>query len=255
MRNLFRHLLAAAGLACLLPVTVDAADIRVFAINPLRGPFAGLAETFSRDTGHHVEIVFGAPPALIKRLTAGESADLVVFAQNSLEGAMKTGRLGGGSTTEIGRAGVGVVVRAGTAAPNISTADALKKALLDADSLVFNQLASGRYFATVVERLGITDQIKAKTKRPEADADVFEHMRNSKGKDIGILSLPAIMADGGKTVRMAGPLPGQLQHYEPYLAALTVNAKSPDAAKAFVAFLTSPQTRATLAKRGVEQTK
>jgi len=230
MRNPLRLFLAAGLLAVLVPPSIWAADVRILAINPMRGPLSGLADTFGRDTGHRVEFVFGVPNDLIKRLTGGEAADVVMFTRTEFEGVMKTGKVVGGSRVEVGRVGVAVMVRAGTVAPDVSNPDALKKALLDADSIAFNQRASGTYFAGVLDRLGIAAEVKGKTKRPEADAGVFEHVRMSKGKDLGILSVAAIMGDEGKTVRMAGPLPGKLQSYEPYIAGLTTSARSPDAA-------------------------
>lgn len=234
---------------------VQAADIRVFCSLPMRGPTAGLADTFSRETSHRVEFVYGVSPDLIKRLTGGEAADVVVLPRGPFEDAVKTGRLVGGSRTEVGRIGVGVFVRAGAAAPDISTPDALKRALLGADSLAFNQRASGDHFAGVLERLGIAGEVKGKSRRPDVDAGVYEHIQKGKGKDLGIGTLSVIMVDGGKTVRLVGPLPAQLQSYEPYTAALTANSKSPDAGRAFIRFLTSPQTKATMAKRGADQAK
>jgi len=255
MKNPLRLLLAAGLLAVLVPPSIWAADVRVLAINPMRGPLSSLANSFGRDTGHRVEILFGTPNDLIKRLAGGETADVVVFTRTEFEGVMKTGKVVEGSRVEVGRVGVAVMVRAGAATPDVSTPDALKKALLDADSIAFNQRASGTIFAGVLERLGIAAEVKGKTKRPEADAGVFENVRTGKGKDLGILSVAAIMGDGGKTVRLVGPLPGKLQTYEPYVVGLTTGARSPEAAKAFFAFLTSPQTKAILAKRGVEQAR
>lgn len=233
----------------------QAADIRVFCSGPMRGPTTGLADTFGRETGHRVEFVYGVSPDLIKRLAGGEAVDVVVFPRGPFEDAVKTRRVAGGSGTEVGRIGVGVFVRAGAIAPDISTPDALKRALLDADSVVFNQRASGTHFAGVLERLGIAGELKGKARRPDADAEVYEHIQKGKGKDLGIGTLSVIMADGGKTVRLVGALPVQLQSYEPYTAALTTNSKSPDAGRAFIRFLTSPQAKATLAKRGVDQAK
>jgi len=255
MKNPFRFFFAAGILALLVPAAVEAADIKVLSSNSMRAPVAGLADAFGRDTGHRVEFVFGVSRDLVKRLAAGEAADVVLLTRGSFEDAAKTGKVIGESRTEIGRIGVGVMVRAGTAAPDISTPEALKKALLDADSVAFNQRASGRHFAGVLERLAIAVEVKGKTVRPEVDAGLYAHMRESKGKDLGIGTLTSIMEDGGTSVRLVGPLPAQLQSYEPHLAGLTTNAKSPDAAKAFIGFLTSPQTKATLAKRGVDQAK
>jgi len=256
MKNPFRSFAATGILAFVAAAaSVHAADIRVFCAGPMQAPLAGIGESFGRDTGHRVELVFGPSPALIKRLVGGEAADVVVFPRGPFEDAVKTGKVAGASRIAVGRIGVGVMVRAGAAAPDISTPDALKRALLGADSLAFNQRASGTHFAGVLERLGIAGDVKGKSKRPEVDLGVFEHVQKGKGKDLGISTLAAIMADGGKTVRLVGPLPGQLQNYEPYVAGLTANSKSPDAARAFIRFLTSPQTKATMAKRGVEQAK
>ena len=218
----------------------------------MEGPVAGLGEAFGRDTGHRVEFVFGVSNNLVKRLEGGEGADAVLLTRSTFEAAMRTGVLAGASRAEIGGVGIGVIVRAGAAAPDISTPDALRKALLAADSVVINQRASGAHFAGVLERLGIAAAVKDKSRRPELDAGVIDEVGRGRGKDLGISTLTIIMADGGKTVRLAGPLPGELQNCEPFLAAVTANAKSPEAAGDFIAFLTSPQTRATLAKRGVE---
>lgn len=255
MRNPTRLLFAAGVFALLLPAAARAADIRVFISNPMEGPVAGLAEAFGRSTGHRAEFVIGVSPDLVKRIAGGESCDAVLLTRSAFEAAIKNGILVGASRAEVGRVGVGVIVRAGAAVPDVSTTEALRKALLEADSVVYNQRVSGAHFARVLERLGIADAVKGKSQRPELDAGVFEALQKGTGKDFGISTLTIIMADGGKRVRLAGPLPAELQNYEPYLAAVTANAKSPEAAKALVAFLTSPQTKATLAKRGVDQAK
>ena len=254
MNNPARLLATLGILALLMPTAAPAADVRVFCSNPIEGPLAGLAEAFGRDTGHRVELVFGVSNALVKRLESGESADAVVLTRGTFEAALKTGVLVGASRTEVGRVGIGVVVRAGAAVPDVSTPDALRQALLDADSLVYNDIrrVSGAHFAGVLERLGIAAGVKDKSRRVDTDADVFAEIANGKGKDYGISTLTIIVADAGRTVRLAGPLPEALQNYEPYLAAVTASARAPDAAGAFLAFLTSPQARAMLAKRGVE---
>jgi len=252
MKIPLRSFLTVGSLAFLLPVGAGAADIRVLCGDPISGPLAGLAETYGRDSGHRVELVFAPTIELVKRLAAGEPADAVLFVRRQFDNAVKTGRVMAASRTEFGRIGVGVMVRAGAPAPDISTANALKNALLGADSVVFNERTTGTHFAGVLERLGIADELKGRIVRAEFNAGVFEYVRKGKGKDLGFATMTVIMEDAGKTVRLVGPLPAPLQSYEPYYAGLTVDAKSPDAARAFIRFLMSPQTQATLAKRGVE---
>src|SRR5262249_46333907 len=124
--------------------------------------------------------------------------------------------------------------------------------LLGADTVVFNKRTTGTYFAEVLERLGIADELKGRIVLAEFNAGVFEHMRKGKGKDVGFATMTVIMEEGGEKVRLGGRLPEPVESYEPYYAGLTVDAKSPDAARAFIHFLMSPQTQATLTKRGVE---
>src|SRR5262245_5378969 len=134
MKHPSRVLLAVGMLVLLAPSGALPADIRVLCSQPMRVPLTGMAETFQRDTGHRVEFVFGVSDDMLKRLAAGETADAVVLTRRFFETAMKAGHVVGGSRIEIGRLGIGVVVRAGAAVPDISTPEALKRALLEADT-------------------------------------------------------------------------------------------------------------------------
>lgn len=257
MRCTARLLSRVAIVALLMPAASPAADIRVLVSNPVEGPIAAIAAPFSGATGHRAEFVFGVSTNLVQRLESGETADAVVLPRATFEAAAKSGLLAAASRTEVGRVGIGVVVRAGSATTDVSTPDALKRALLGADSIVYNdeRRASGAHFARVLERLGIAAAVKDRSRRVETDARVFAEVAKGTGRDYGASTLTIIMADAGRTVRLAGPLPEELQNDEPYLAAVTASAGSPDAARAFIAFLTSPQARATLAQRGLEQAR
>jgi molybdate transport system substrate-binding protein len=150
----------------------------------------------------------------------------------------------------VARAGIGLFVRAdATAVPRISTPGALQQALLGADAIVFNNVASGNYFATVLDRLGIAETVKAKITRA-SPADVVDRIVQGKGNDIGVGTVPLIIPD--KRVKLIGPLPGELQNYLIYVAAIMKDARSPDAAADFVRFLGSPDARATFKAAGAD---
>jgi molybdate transport system substrate-binding protein len=144
--------------------------------------------------------------------------------------------------------GIGLFVRAGVAVPDISTPESLKRALLSADALIFNNVASGNYFATVLERLDISEAVKGKVTRA-SPADVVTRIVQGKGTDIGVGVIPLILID--KRLTLAGLLPGELQNYLVYAAAITTNAPSPDAGKDFIRFLASPAARAAFTANGV----
>jgi molybdate transport system substrate-binding protein len=160
---------------------------------------------------------------------------------------VKAGKLVPGEHPVVGRVGIGLFVRADVGAPNISTSVALKLALLSSDALVFNNVASGNYFATVLERLEISEAMKSKVIRA-SPVDVSTRIVQGKGNDIGVGTVPLILMD--KRLKLVGPLPDDLQSYLVYVAAIMTNAESPDAGKAFIRFLASPDARTTFSKAG-----
>jgi molybdate transport system substrate-binding protein len=163
----------------------------------------------------------------------------------------KTGKVVAGDHPVVGRVGLGLFVRANAPARDIdiSTTEAFKQALLNADSVVFNNVASGNYFATVLERLKIADAMKPKSLRLAPFAD-FDRVIEGKGNDIGVGVIPLIKITKG--LRLLGPLPPELQNPIVYAAAPMTSAATPQAAKAFIGFLTSPAAKAAFAANGVD---
>jgi molybdate transport system substrate-binding protein len=209
-----------------------------------------IAESFRSTSSHTVNIEFGLSPAIHQKLAAGEAADVVIIQPNFVDELSLAGKLKPGGHPVVARAGIGLFVRAdATAVPRISTPGALQQALLGADAIVFNNVASGNYFATVLDRLGIAETVKAKITRA-SPADVVDRIVQGKGNDIGVGTVPLIIPD--KRVKLIGPLPGELQNYLIYVAAIMKDARSPDAAADFVRFLGSPDARATFKAAGAD---
>ena len=148
----------------------------------------------------------------------------------------------------LGRVGVGVVIRNGAPKPDISSTEALKRAVLEADAIIYNKASSGLYVEDLLRRLGLADQIQGKTRR-YGGTDMIEPLIKGQGKEIGFMPIAQILHCHDRGLRLVGPLPADIQNY-------TINAaesvSSSEAALAFVRFLGAPQSKAIFSAAGVE---
>src|SRR5262249_20780858 len=151
-----------------------------------------------------------------------------------------------------GRAGGGVGVPAAPPPRDVPPPAAFKHAVLAADSVVYNTASTGLYLEKLFERLGIAGDIKAKTTRYPNGERVMEHLINGKGNEIGFGAITEIKLFEPKGLKLVGPLPAEVQNYTTYGAALMAGAPSPQAAKAFLTFLATPEAKQAFAAGGVE---
>ena len=191
--------------------------IKVLSDGPLQPALLPIGEAFRRDSGHQVEFVFGASPVVHKKVVDGETADVLIIQPNFIAELVKSGKVVPGEHPVIGRVGFGLFVRIDAPARDISTVDAFRQVLLDADHLIFNNVASGNYFTTVLERLNIAEAVKAKVVRLPPGAAVPSQVSQGKGNDIGVGTTSAIIEN--KNVRLIGLLPPELQSHIAYAAA------------------------------------
>ena len=140
----------------------------------------------------------------------------------------------------------------GATVPNVKTADALKQALLSADSIVYNEGSSGLYLEKLFEQMGIAAQLKTKTTRYPNGGQVIQHVINGKGVEIGLVPVPVIISNEGKGIQLAGPLPAEVQNATSYAAVVMTSGKSIDAAKDFIRYLTLPAAKQTFKAAGVD---
>lgn len=251
MKNLVCILAAvcALAIATVLSLALAQQKIKVLSDGPLRPALTPIGQAFRRDSGYEVEYFFGTSPVVHKKVADSETADVLIIQPDFVDELVKSGKVASGEHPRIGRVGFGLAARADAPARDISTVEAFQQALLSADTLIFNNVASGNYFATVLERLNIAEAVKAKVARIPPAA-VFERIRTGKGNDIGVGTIPQILAD--PSLRLIGPLPAAFQSHIVYAAAPMSNAPSPDAAKAFIAFLLSPAAKSLFAANAVE---
>jgi len=160
------------GCAALLAYTgfAPAAEIKVFSTIGVQSALEELAPQFEKASGHKLNISWATAAILVKRVQAGESADLMVLTKQSLDALIKDNKASAGPDATFASSGMAMVIKKGAPKPDISTPDAFKQTLLNAKAIAYSDPAhggaSGVYFAKLLERMGIAEQMKAKTRHP-----------------------------------------------------------------------------------------
>jgi molybdate transport system substrate-binding protein len=237
----FRYCLFA--LLFLIPAcaTVQAEEIKVFSVNGVKDVLMKLGADFETVTGNHVQLTFGTIGQLNERMKAGDMPDVLVAISPAMVKAEEQGTIAAGGSIEVGRTGMGVAVKAGTAAPDLSTSQSFRDALLKAKSLAYSDpktgAASGVAFAKILTRMGLADQVKDKTTLV-GGGSVGELVAQGK-VELGIQQITELLPVKGIT--LVGPLPAEWQSVTVYQAGvLRQTAKAKDAAS-FVRFISSPE--------------
>ena len=229
----------------------DAAEIRVLSAGAVRAIVTELARAFEKESGHTVALEFGTVGVTRKRLAAGP-ADLVIMTDVAIDETSREGAVVAGSRADIARTGMGVGVREGAARPDISTSEAFKQALLAAKSVTYVDPAqgatSGIHFAGLLQKLGIADAMKPKTTLVPGGYPAELVARGEV--EMVVHQISEIVPVKG--VALVGPLPKDIQKVTTYSAGLTTKAATPEVARAFVAFLTSPAMKARFAAAGLD---
>src|SRR5689334_7793028 len=194
--------------ALLFAGAAQASEIKVLSGNGARAAVAELAEQFERASGHTVRVVFAVNPEVKRRIDAGEAFDVAVLNPPVLDALIKEGRGVRQTRSVIGRAGIGAAVREGAPKPDISTVAAFKRALLAVNSVAYpGEGASGKYFVSVVQRLGIADEMKPRMRPMPAEYNV-EVVANG---EVDMVVVVASRIAGVQGVQFVGTLPQELQ--------------------------------------------
>jgi molybdate transport system substrate-binding protein len=227
---------------------LEAAELKVIAGGSMTGSLNELGPQFERASGHKLIIHFDSTPNIITRVTSGTPFDLVVVPVDVFKDAGAKARFSPSPATDIARVGYGVIVRSGAPKPDISTSDALKKTLLDAQTIAFLPAsAAGAYVLKVFDRLDIAEAMKARTRPQTAPAQIAEAVARGEA-ELGVFLVNVLMAPG---VELVGPLPAELQQELVFTAAVAADTKEAEAAKAFIDYLTTPAAAAVIKAKGM----
>ena len=227
----------------------QAAELRVMAANAVKEAYVELVSDFEKSTGHKVTTIWGGTESIAKRIGGGEMADIVIIAAPNIDGLIAEGKLVSGSRADFAKSGVGVAVRSGLPKPDISSAEAVKRAVLSANSVAYSSGPSGFYLADLFKRMGITDQIKEKVRQPASGVQVGELLARGEA-DLGFQQISELLHVKG--IDYLGPLPPEIQNVTTYSAGLHAAAPAPDAARSLIKFLTSTQAAPIIRKIGME---
>ena len=234
------------------PSPAHAAEIKLLGPVSLRALLPDLLPQFEKSSGHKVTVGYATLGAITKRLVEGEAVDVAMVSPAQNEDLQKQGKLLAGSRTEIAKVGFTVFVKKGAPKPDVGSVDALKRTLLAAKSIALGDPAAGGgagvYTAGLMQRLGLAEEIKAKTKLVKSGTEVAEAVAKGEVEiGIGVGSDAAIVPGLDAT-----PLPTGAQSYSVYVAGISSGSKQADAGKALIAFLTSPAVKQALKANGFE---
>lgn len=227
-------------------------EINILSAGAIEPGLIAAVAAFREESGRDARITWATTPAIRKRVGDGEAADVVIVPPEAVDDFAKDGKVVSEDRVYIGRVGVGVAVREGAPAPDISTVDAFKNAVLDAESVVFTRASSGLYVEGLFKKMGIFDQIQAKTTRFANGPAMMEHLIQGKGREIGHGAIIEILLFSSKGLKFVGPLPPEIQHYTTYVAVPMTAAPDADGAKAFLRFLATPAAKAIFAAYGID---
>jgi molybdate transport system substrate-binding protein len=231
-----------------------ATELHVVSSGGFAAAYKVLAPHFEHDTGNTLITGWGpsmgdTKDAVPQRLARNEPIDVLIMVGYALDGLIKQGKVIAESRTELARSGIGVVVKEGAPKPDISSADALRRALLNARSVAYSDSASGVYIQNqMFKRLGIEEQMKGKARMIPAEPVGAVVARGEV--EIGFQQISELKPIQGIT--LVGPLPPELQEYTVFSAGVVARSKEPDAARALIRFLASPQAAPVVADSGME---
>ncbi len=225
--------------ALMLAGTAAAAEIKVMASSAFREVFLELVPQFEQMDKHKVVASFSSSPDIMKRAKGGESADLFILASSSVDDLIKLGKVVPGSRVDLAKSGIGIAVRAGAPKTDISSSDAVKRALLAAKSIGYSGGASGAYITELFQRMWIADELQPKLRQAPPGVPVGELIARGE-VEIGFHQISELLPVAG--IDILGPLPADIQRFTMFSAGVSTGAKAPDAAKQLVKFLTAPGT-------------
>jgi len=231
----------------------SAAEVKVLSAVAVKSALDELIAGAERATGHKVTVAYATAGVLRDRIKAGEAFDMVILPRPFMDPLVAQGAIAPASATVFARSLVSVGVRAGAPKPDISTAEAFKR-MLAAKLISYADPAkgggSGIHAASVIERLGIAEEMKPKTKLVPG-AESVDLVANGEA-EIAIVNTPVIVSKPG--VELVGPLPAELQNTTDFVFFVGVgaSAKEPDAAKALIKYLQEPDAARVIKAKGME---
>jgi len=249
-----KYSMLAVALACGFSfpqgLAAQTSEVRVLASNGIKAVVEDLLPQAQRTIGQMISVQYRPTAALKQEIDAGEPFDVVIVTAESIAQLSKEGKTTGGEGTPISRVGVGIGIRKGAPRPDISSPEALKRALLGAKAIAYGPSgASFPYITRMLDTLGIADAMKPKTLFFDTSDGTNGAVADGKA-DFGITLVSEILPVKG--IELLGPFPEEFQGYVRFSAAVGTNAKNPEAANGLIKFLAGPDALVSIKARGMQ---
>ena len=226
-----------------------AVELKVLSGNGSRPAVIALTKQFEQVTGHKVTVDFFVNPDVKKKIEAGEYFDVTVLNPPVLDDLIKQGKVAANSRAVIGRIGLGAAIKSGAPKPDISTVEGFKKTMLSINSVAYpGDGASGIYFVSLLDRMGIGAEMKPKLRPMSGEYNV-------EVVATGTVDMVVVVASriyGVPGVDMLGLIPKELQTWIGFATGVNPQSKHAEAARALTKFLSTPPADAVLKPIGIE---
>jgi molybdate transport system substrate-binding protein len=234
--------------------TARAAEINAFVSTAIKTVTDELLPPFERANRHTIRAVYAPSGALIPRFERGEPVDVFLTDSTAIDALIRQGKAVAGRT-DLARTGIGIAVRKGAAKPDVSSADALKRALLAAKTVGYAAPSGGSITAAhimgVFERLGIAAEMAPKARLAAGGPNGRVSVLVSSGQaEIGLQQVSELLSN--PEVEVIGMLPAELQQITLYSAGVTASARQADAARALIRALTAPSAGPLYKAKGLD---
>jgi molybdate transport system substrate-binding protein len=228
-------------------------QLKILSAGAVKRGVSQLAEAYAREQGKAVDVQFATAPEVRRRVESGEGADLVVAPINVMEAFAKAGRVVSESRKLVGRSRMGVTVHARSAIDAVPDVATLKRLLEQASEVVHNKASSGIYAAKLLEQLGLASALAGRIVVVDSGAGVMEYVA-AHPSAIGLAQISEIrvLVEKGLPVRLAAPLPDEVQNVTGYEAAAIARGPQEAAACDLARFMTTPQAKAVFAASGID---
>jgi molybdate transport system substrate-binding protein len=228
-------------------------DLSIFSSIGVRSAAEDLFRKFEQAKACRLAVTWGTAPMLVARVEGGEQADVLILSRAGIDKLRDQGKIASGSDVTLAGSGVAIAVKKGSPKPDLSTPEALKATLLNAKSIAYSEPsaggASGVYFAKLLERMGIAEQMKPKTRFPPAGGFSAELLLTGEA-ELAVQQKPELLHVAG--VEIVGFLPGDLNMVTEFAAAIMVGSKNMDAGKALIESLRSAEAAAVFRSKGLD---
>ena len=227
---------------------VQSAELRIFGSRVTKMIVEEIGPQFERATGHRLVVLTDVAAVMKRRIEQGEPFDLAVLVNFQTDALIKSGKLVADTRADLMKAGIGVAVRRGAPVPDIGNVEAFKQTLLKAKSITYlKEGASTIYLNRLFERLGIAEQLRDKTIKPDTES-VSEKVA-AGDVELGLIVIPNILSVPG--AQLVGPIPDEVQSYIVFTAGVAAGSPNREAARDLTAFLKSPAGVAAIKAKGM----